>query len=239
MPKKEKSNADTGAEQRVGCKERGRERERGRGESLGACPNTTGRGARRTPATGGQLHFSRNLRENANARGIWQQWPWSVAPILRVGFLVDAGSRLGRGWMGGRGKKGKIEGEGHGERDAETPARGGRGVAGVGRPGSFAGHAKQKHRAAAAATPDDRPRLYTGSPNPLIRVDSHDRLEGYPPTYPSVPCLPPSPHFQPTHHSLSSSRHPPRSFCPYSDSQHGWLTIPGLKIPAHLRRAAP
>lgn len=64
---------------------------------------------------------------------------------------------------------------------------------------SLAGHAKQPEvqrcsssdggdggDGTAAATPDDRPQLYTGSPNPLIRVDSHDRLEGYP-THPTDP----------------------------------------------------
>lgn len=41
------------------------------------------------------------------------------------------------------------------------------------------------------ATPHDRPLGYTGFPNPLIRVDSHDRLEGYPPTDPPLLIRPP------------------------------------------------
>lgn len=60
--------------------------------------------------------------------------------------------------------------------------------------------------------PHDRPRLYTGSPNPLIRVDSHDRLEGYPPTDP------PSAHPSPSPRSFHSLAGPPPTTHRHSSS---------------------
>lgn len=80
-----------------------------------------------------------------------------------------------KGWFFGRGREGGF-GEGRGQ-----------GMVG-GRDGELCRPCKaaRSTAVAAAATPHDRPRLYTGSPNPLIRVDSHDRLEGYPPTSPPL-----------------------------------------------------
>lgn len=163
--------------------------------------------------TEGQLHFSTNLRENANARGIWQQWPWSVPPILRVGFLVEARER-----GGGRGEGGKVVRESDTERiEVEKRRSSGKGrrrvvvVEGWVEQGELCRPCKAERSTepAAVATPDDRPRLYTGSPNPLIRVDSHDRLEGtHPPTHLSS-AQPPSPVASYPHSSLSLTRHSP------------------------------
>jgi len=94
----------------------------------------------------GQLHFSRNLRENANARGIWQQWPWSADPILRVGFSLSSARERERerervAWRGSR-----AELAGERGRQEEEKGWGGKRMA------SFAGHAKQPEvRAVAAA----------------------------------------------------------------------------------------
>lgn len=96
-------------------RERARRRSRRRrrvGKSSGACPNTAWGISEGTPQDG-QLHFSRNLRENANARGIWQQWPWSAAPILRVGFSVEGkGDQDDEGCgQGMAGREGETDGE--------------------------------------------------------------------------------------------------------------------------------
>jgi len=90
----------------------------------------------------GQLHFSRNLRENANARGIWQQWPWSADPILRVGFSVERERERERE----RGRLGEGRGQGWQARGGGRKRKRRGGMA------SFAGHAKQPEvRAVAAA----------------------------------------------------------------------------------------
>ena len=179
---------------------------RGRGEGLGACPNTTGRGARRTPATGGQLHFSRNLRENANARGIWQQWPWSVAPILRVGFLVDVGSRLGR-VVGGEGRqreKGKERGRGtqraRRRNTGEGWSRGGRG----GSTGELCRPCKAEAQSGSSSNPRrptsaiywlSQPPDKGGQPRSIRGLPTHLPIRPLPPsTFPTHPPLTPLPH---------------------------------------------
>lgn len=182
-------------------RERARRRSRRRrrvGKSSGACPNTAWGISKGTPQDG-QLHFSRNLRENANARGIWQQWPWSAAPILRVGFSVEG--------KGGQDDEGRGQGivRGRGRRTAR-----------------FAGHAKQLEVQRQPPRPTSG--IYQGSPNPLIRVDSHDRLEGYPPTNPPLLIHPlPSgaihPPLSPPVLAASSPRKREASGL-HSDSQH-------------------
>ena len=73
----------------------------------------------------GGIHFSRNIEENANAGGIWQQWPWS-RPYFKgcfSGVIVGQGDW---GWWVGEKKR---------ER-------------------SLAGHAKQQPSTQTATTPD-------------------------------------------------------------------------------------
>ena len=92
-----------------------------------------------------------------------------------------------KGWFFGRGREGGL---------ARVAARGGRRKGWRALP---AMQSSQKYSSSSSGNPHDRPRLYTGSPNPLIRVDSHDRLESYPPTNP--PLLIHSPPFRATHNS--------------------------------------
>lgn len=93
-----------------------------------------------------------------------------------------------KGWFFGRGREGGS---------ARVAARG------SGREGWRALPAMQSSQkyssSSSGGNPHDRPRLYTGSPNPLIRVDSHDRLEGYPPT--NLPLLIHPLPFEATHNS--------------------------------------
>lgn len=98
-------------------------------------------------------------------------------------------------------------------------------VAGEGRPGSFAGHAKQKHRVTAASQQPSSPRRPTSAiywlSQPPDKGGQPRSIRGLPTHLPTHPS-----------HFASSSPRPPRCFCPYSDSQHRCLTILALKIPA-------
>lgn len=104
-----------------------------------------------------------------------------------------------KGWFFGRGREGGS---------ARVAARGGRREGWRALP---AMQSSQKYSSSSSGNPHDRPRLYTGSPNPLIRVDSHDRLEGCPPTnlplliQPSLPSGPPTTHPFSTASSTTSS----------------------------------
>lgn len=131
-----------------------------------------------------------------------------------------------KGWFFGRGREGGS---------ARVAARGGRRERWRALP---AMQSSQKYSSSSSGNPHDRPRLYTGSPNPLIRVDSHDRLEGYPPTSPPLLIHPPSLR---DHPQLTHSQRRPRRGAPgpHSDSQHAWLTISGLKMTVFLYLFCP
>lgn len=94
-----------------------------------------------------------------------------------------------KGWFFGRGREGGS---------ARVAARGGRREGWRALP---AMQSSQKYSSSSSGNPHDRPRLYTGSPNPLIRVDSHDRLEGCPPTNLPLLIQPPPPPFGATYNS--------------------------------------
>lgn len=205
-------------------------------KSSEACPNTTN-SLGVLPTEEGQLHFSTNLRENANARGIWQQWPWSVPPILRVGFLVEARERedgRGVGEEGERESAKAIRKDRSGKETQGAAVRVGgwwlRHQGWVEQGALPAMQSREKQRSDGSSNPR-RPTsaaIYWLS-QPPDKGGQPRSIRGHPPTYPSILCPTPEPRcilstqLTLPHEAFSTNL----VSCPYSDSAND---PPSLKI---------